>query len=198
MTHAPLDPAPSELEGVERELRRHLHENWRAYAVQGAVTLMIGLLAILAPFAATYVSVLLFGWLLLFGGAFATATAWRLRGRSGFRSTLLFAVLVMVLGLVILFDPFAGAVTLTWLLAVFFLLSAVANFALSRALSTHGLTAWPLILSAGVNVALALYLVVGLPETAAIAIGLFLGISFLVSGASTLFAALEARRSRPS
>ncbi|MFD2238883.1 HdeD family acid-resistance protein [Aureimonas populi] len=198
MTHEPLSPQTSELEGVERELRRHLHENWRGYAFQGGLTLVIGVLAIIAPFAATYATVLFFGWLLLFGGLLGLFGAWRMRGRSGFRSTLLFTILVTLLGFVILFDPFAGAVTLTWLLAVFFLLSAVANFAFGRALKARGLRSWPLVLAALVNVALALYLVVGLPETAVFAVGLFLGISFVMSGSGTLFAALEARRDRPA
>jgi uncharacterized membrane protein HdeD (DUF308 family) len=183
-----------ELSEVERDLRDHVHLYWKSYALQGAASLLLGLLAILAPFAATFATVLLFGIILLVAGLFGLAAAVTMRGAAGRGSSFLLAVLVILLGLVVLFDPFAGAVSLTVMLAIFFVLSAFGNFALARAMRERGGRAVLLYLSAGLNVALALFLVVGLPATAVWAVGLFLGFSFAMSGAATLLAALSARQ----
>ncbi|WP_185984063.1 HdeD family acid-resistance protein [Aureimonas mangrovi] len=186
--------AEQDWNAAANEARRELRERWKSFAFQGALMLVIGFLAIVMPFAATFATVLFFGWLLLIGGIFAVIGAFSMRRRRGFGSQLAIAVASILLGLVMLFDPFAGAVALTWLLALFFLISAYSSWALSREMKAHGLSSWPLILSAAVNVILALYIVIGLPQTAVIAVGLFIGISFAMSGATLLIAALEARR----
>jgi uncharacterized membrane protein HdeD (DUF308 family) len=53
------------------------------------------------------------------------------------------------------------------------------------------------VVSGVIDIALALMLILGLPMTAIWAIGLFVGISFLTSGFSLLFAALDARNNPP-
>lgn len=188
------EPSQTGLSAVEGDVRHHLRSHWKAYALQGAVSLALGLLAVLAPFAATFATVLLFGVLLLVSGLFGLVAAFTMRGAAGRGAALVLSALIAALGLAVLFDPFAGAVSLTVMLAIFLTLGAVANFAMARALARAGTSALLLNLSAGLNIALALYLVFGLPETAVIAIGLFLGLSFIVSGAATLVAALAARR----
>lgn len=188
------DPSQTGLSALDRDVRNHIHTHWKGYALQGAASLGLGLLAVLAPFAATFATVVFFGLLLLVSGLFGLVAAFTMRGAAGRGSAAALSVLVVLLGLVVLFDPFAGAVSLTVMLAIFFALSAIANFAMARALRQAGTGSLLLYVSAGLNVALALYLVIGLPETAVYAIGLFLGLSFIVSGAATLSAALAARR----
>ncbi len=82
---------------------------------------------------------------------------------------------------------------LTTLLAVYFMLLGLATFAMANSFRVSGGQFWLLALAGLVNIGLALFLVVGLPGTAVWAIGLFLGISLISSGASLLVAALRAR-----
>jgi len=189
-----LQPDPSRDPGRPVALQGLLHDHWKGYALQGALTALAGFVALLAPFLATLASTLLFGWLLVFLGIAGAAGAWRLRGSRGFGSTLLAALLALALGIVILLDPFAGAVTLTTALAVYLLLVGLATGWLASAFRASTGRFWLLALSALVNVGLALFLVLGLPGTAVWAVGTFLGISLLVSGTSLLFAALGARQ----
>lgn len=190
-----IEPNGPQLTPTEADIRHHVHQYWKAYAIQGAVQLVLGLIAVAAPFAATYVTVIFFGALLVSAGILGLVGAFSMRGLAGRRSGILFSVLILLLGLVVLFDPFAGAVSLTVLIAVFFLLSAFANFAFARAMHHANGRSTLLYLSAALNIALAVFLVVGLPGTAVVAIGLFLGFSFALSGAALLAAALGARRS---
>jgi len=182
---APLD--------VEREVRRHLHDHWRAYALQGGFMALAGLLALLAPLVATLASAILFGWILLVLGGVGVVSAFRMRGAAGFLSGLLVSALALVLGVLIVADPFAGAVTLTTLLAIYFLLSGLAMLSLAFAFRPSTARFWWPALAGALNVGLSLLLVIGLPATALWASGVFLGVSLLSSGLGLLFAALDAR-----
>jgi uncharacterized membrane protein HdeD (DUF308 family) len=155
-------------------------------------------LAILAPFAATLATTLFFGWLFLIGGVLGIVSAVRSRQAPGFWANLVLAVLAALLGILFIINPLSGAVTLTWVLAIFFLLSGVMNFAIARAFSSSTGRFWIVVVSGIIDIALALMLLLGLPMTAIWAIGVFVGISFLSSGFSLLFAALDARNNPPA
>lgn len=156
--------------------------------------LIVGILALVAPFAATLASTLFFGWLLIIGGIFGIVGAFQARKHSGFWSSLALAILVTILGFVIVYDPFAGAITLTWMLATYFIVSAFLEFALARAFEGSTAGKWGLILTGVLNLGLAILLILGLPGTAIWAVGVYLGISFIFSGTGLLFGALDARK----
>ncbi len=186
---------PAAAGAIERRFRSELHDHWKAYALQGGLMLAVGILALLAPFAATLASTLFFGWLLIIGGVMGIVAAFQARAHSGFWSNLALAVLAAVLGAVIVYNPVAGAVTLTWMLATYFLVTAFLEFALARAIRSGSRSGWwALVLTGILNIVLAVLLILGLPGTAVWAVGVFLGISFIFSGSSLLFAALDARR----
>lgn len=181
-----------------KAVQRYLHDHWKYYSFQGALMIVVGILALLVPFAATLATTLFFGWLLILGGVIGCVAAFRSKQAPGFWSTLLLAVLSVVLGGVIIYDPLAGTVTLTWLLAVFFFLSGLFNFSIARAVRLSTTRFWLVVVSGIIDVVLAVFLILGLPGTAIWAIGVFLGISFITSGFGLLFSALDARNNPPA
>lgn len=193
----PESSASDALRASAAQAQRYLHDHWKFYAFQGALMIVVGVLALLVPFAATLASTIFFGWLLLVGGVVGAVAAFRAKNAPGFWSNVLLGVLAAVLGLVILVNPVAGAVTLTWALALYFLFVGVATFSIARAVRASTGRHILLILSAILNVALAVMIVVGLPGTAVWAVGVFLGISFVSSGVGLLFSALDARKGAP-
>ncbi|WP_279480687.1 HdeD family acid-resistance protein [Aureimonas sp. SK2] len=189
MTQAAMPNDP-----VERDVQRHLHAHWKGYTVQAVLMIAAGLLALVVPFAATLASTLFFGWLMIVLGIVGLVAAFRAgKGFGGFGTSLVVGIGALILGLLIVAQPFAGAVALTTLLAVYFMLLGLATFAMANAFRVSGGQFWLLALAGIVNIGLALFLVVGLPGTAVWAVGLFLGISLISSGASLLVAALRAR-----
>lgn len=179
--------------GSEMRLQRHLHDHWKAYAVQGVIAIIVGILAIIAPFAATLATTLFVGWVLLIGGIVGAISAIRAREAPGFWANLALSVLAAVLGLLFIVNPISGAITLTWMLATFLVLSGIMNFVIASAFRASTGRFWWVIISGIIDIVLALYLLLWLPLTAIWAIGLLVGISFLSSGFSLLFAALDAR-----
>lgn len=182
---------------VEARLRRHLHDHWKSYAIQGGIAIIVGILAILAPFAATLATTIFFGWLFLIGGVIGVISALRARQAPGFWANLALSVLAAVLGILFIVNPVSGAITLTWVIGIFFILSGLMNFAIARAFSASTGRFWVVVVSGVIDIGLALLLLLGLPMTAIWAIGVFVGISFLSSGFSLLFAALDARNNPP-
>lgn len=180
---------------VERNRRAmgHLAHHWKSYVFQGALLSLVGLLALLAPVAATLASVLTFGILLILGGIVGIIMAFRSRAAPGFWPVLLLSVLALVLGVVFLIDPLAGSVTLVWALAIYFLLSGAINFSISRVARASTSRFWLFIVSGVIDIALAFFLILGLPATAVWTVGVVLGVSLVTSGLALIFAALDAR-----
>lgn len=192
----PAEPSRPTAANAEQAIRRHLGDHWKGYALQGGLMALAGVLALLAPLVATLASAIFFGWLLLILGVVGLIATVRRRGSTGFGSGLLISALALLLGIVILFDPFAGAVTLTTLLSIYFLLSGLSMLSLANAFRPSTARFWLPALAGVLNVAMAVLLVLGLPGTALWASGVFLGISLLSSGLGLLLAALDARSAR--
>ena len=191
----PQQPVPS----LDVTFREYLHLHWKAYAFQGLLMVVMGALALAAPWAATIASTLFVGWLLIIGGILGCVAAIKAYRHKGFWSNFALALLAIALGVVIVYDPFAGAVTLTWALSVYFGLSACAHFWLAGSVRNSSRAGfWALVVTGLLNVALAAVLVLGLPGTATWALGMYIGISFIFTGTSLLCAALDARKAPPA
>ena len=176
------------------EMQRHRHDHWKFYAFQGALLIVVGVLALAVPLAATLASTIFFGWLMLIAGVVGLVSALRAKEAPGFSSHVLLAALAAVLGVVILFNPVAGAITLTWALAAYFVMVGFACFSIARAVKASTGQHVVLVASGVLNVVLAAILVLGLPGTAVWAIGVYLGISFISSGVGLLASAVHARK----
>jgi uncharacterized membrane protein HdeD (DUF308 family) len=107
------------------------HQHARSLTMQAVLIILLGFLAIVLPVIATLAITMLLGALLLvFGVAeiVRAIRAWRrISGgwHEGLGWALLQAVAAIVAGIIMLFDPFAGAVSLTLVLGVFLLVAGV-------------------------------------------------------------------------
>jgi uncharacterized membrane protein HdeD (DUF308 family) len=173
-----------------------LHAHWRFFLIEGVVLLVLGLAAIAIPPLATIAVELLIGWLILFSGVIGLIATVRTRGAPGFGWSLLSALLGTVVGVLLLASPLRGAVTLTLVLTVFFFLEGIASifYALEHKRELSGRWAW-MLFSGLVDLLLAGVIVLGLPGTAAWAIGLLVGINLVMGGCALIAMALKARSS---
>jgi uncharacterized membrane protein HdeD (DUF308 family) len=123
----------------------------------------------------------------------------RMRQAPGFGWSLLSAILAIAAGLVLLRWPLGGALSLTLILTVFFVIEGVASifysFEHKRELSGR----WSFMLMSGVlDLILGGFIFIGLPATAAWAIGLLLGINMVFGGWAIIAMALLARSANPN
>lgn len=162
-------------------------------AVLAVICIVGGFLALLNPFGATVFAVTLAGWVFLIQGVIQVIHAFRVRDWSGFIWSLGIGVLSLLVGVVLVADPLAGAIPLTLLVAVLFLATGVAKTMFALALRPA--SGWVWVLASGlVSVVLGVMILTGLPATATTILGLLLGIELVSNGVLFLFVALGLRR----
>jgi uncharacterized membrane protein HdeD (DUF308 family) len=164
------------------------------FLIEGIVLLVLGALATVLPQVATLAVAILIGWLFLISGVMGLIATFWMRQAPGFWWSLLSAVLGIAAGLVLLAWPVSGAVSLTLVLIVFFIIEGIATimFALDHRAQLSGRWGWMLV-SGIVDLILSALIFAGLPATAAWAIGLLVGINMIFGGASLIAMALHAR-----
>jgi len=172
------------LSGDSRSFFEELHRSWAWILALGIVFILCGAVCMVGDVSATFVSVLFFGWLLLISGVVAlihafTAGSWR-----GSLLYLLSALLRGFTGYLLVRYPGAGAVSLTLVLASFFVVGGLfrAIGAGMIQLPRWGWAAFSGILSA----VLGLILLIQLPVSSVWFIGFAIGVDLIFEGASLI------------
>jgi uncharacterized membrane protein HdeD (DUF308 family) len=168
--------------------------HWKLFLFEGIVLLILGTLAVLAPVIASVAATVFFGWILLLSGIVGLISTFRARGAPGFWWSLISALVGLVAGGLLLFFPLQGTLSLTAVLIAFLLVEGVVTvmYALEHRNALSGRWGW--MLASGIlDVALGVFLFLGLPGTALWAIGLLIGINMIFGGWALIFMALHAR-----
>jgi len=184
-----------DISGIQRGVANALHQHWILYVFEGLVLLVLGAIAILVPPLATLTVTIVFGWLFLLSGVMGLITTFMMRHAPGFWWSLISGLLGVVVGAYLLAAPLSGAVSLTIVLAAFFIIEGAASimFALDHKRELSGQWGW-MLFSGIVDLVLAAMILGGLPSTAAWAIGLLVGINMMFGGSALIAMALHARR----
>jgi uncharacterized membrane protein HdeD (DUF308 family) len=179
---------------LQRALAQSIREHWVLFLIEGIVLVVLGVLAIIIPPIATIAVTIFLGWLFLISGIVGLVTTFWARHAPGFWWSLLSAVVAIAAGIVLLGWPLPGAVSLTLLLIVFFIIEGVLSimYALEHKKELSGRWGWMLI-SGIIDLILAAIIWAGLPGTAAWALGLLVGINMLFGGSAMIAMALHAR-----
>jgi uncharacterized membrane protein HdeD (DUF308 family) len=191
-----MSTAPGDVNRLQRALSQSIREHWKLFLTEGIVLVILGLLAIVVPPLATIAVAIFIGWLFLISGIAGLITTFGARHAPGFWWSLLSAVLAIAAGVVLLAWPVSGAISLTLLLIVFFIIEGVLSimYALDHKRELTGQWGW-MLMSGIIDLVLAAIIFAGLPGTAAWAPGLLVGINMLFGGSAMIAMALHARSS---
>lgn len=170
-----------------------LQHNWGWLLALGILWIILGTAAIVMPFAATLAVELLLGGLLVVGGVGQLIQTFRCRGWQGFAINLLSGLLALGIGVILLLYPLQGILTVTLLLAAFFVAEGI--FKLIMAYQHRTFPNWGWVMFSGVlSLVIGLLIWLGWPSSAIWAIGMLVGIEFIFSGWSLVMLALTAHR----
>lgn len=176
-------------------LKKSLHHHWRMFLVEEIVLIVLGAAAIVVPPLGGIATTLFLGWLFLIGGIIGLVSTFGARQAPGFAWSLLSAVAAVIAGGVLLWNPLAGLVTLTYVLIAFFIADGVLIIGLAithrRALS--GRWEWMMV-NGIIDLVLAAVIISGLPGALFWALGLLVGIDLVFGGLSLIAMALAARK----
>jgi uncharacterized membrane protein HdeD (DUF308 family) len=162
-----------------------IQSNKTLFVLEGIGLIILGCLAIALPVVFTFGITMIVGCILFVGGCIQTVQAFQSEGVPGFLFALITAVVSLIIGLVLIFNPIAGAKTLTLLLALFFIISGIAKIVWGTKLRHY--KGWiGVIISGIIALIMAAIIISGWPETALWVIGLLIGIDLLFFGLSLI------------
>jgi len=172
----------------------HVVRRSAGWAMAAGVLLIIaGIVAISAPFIAAFTITIFVGWAMIFGGVAQAIYAFTDKEGTGhIIFKVLLAILYIVAGGYILYNPLPGiaalALLLGWMLVIEAVLLAVLAFQLRPG---RGWGLW--LFDAIITLALAIFILVNWPGNSLVILAAFVGVSMIFSGISRLIFAMTVR-----
>jgi uncharacterized membrane protein HdeD (DUF308 family) len=189
----PTDQPTSAAE-IAAAFKKSVSDHWHLFMAEGVVLILLGLAAIAVPPLAGLATSIILGWLFLTGGAVALVATFGARQAPGFGWSLLSAIVAVLAGGVLLWHPWQGMVTLTYVLIAFFIIDGILTIVLALQHRRELTGRWEWMMIGGVmDLVLAAIIIAGLPGTLAWALGLLVGIDLVWGGVSLIAMALAAR-----
>jgi len=169
-------------------LNEDLRDGRRWLLISGWIAVIAGAVAIVVPAVASVATAIFIGWILLAGAVFLLVDAFAVRDLGRMLLRLLLAFATGAAGLALLLAPLHGTYTLTVLLVLWFALTGTMR--IFTAIAERGTPGAGWIGANGIlTLLLAILIGAHLPESSDWAIGLLVGIDFLVFGIGALMAA---------
>jgi uncharacterized membrane protein HdeD (DUF308 family) len=166
---------------------------WISFFVLGLMLALCGIWAIVLPRISTIATGLIVGAAFGFGGLFQIAQTFQIKTRMEFVWIFLIGAIELVGGVLIYFNPFAGTVAVTVLIALVLFVQGLVQIAF--AVRARPYAGWRWMLSSGLVALLAsAAIVLHFPFSDRAAPGLAAGVSLLFAGCCYIAIALSARQ----
>jgi uncharacterized membrane protein HdeD (DUF308 family) len=183
------------LSDMQRAVRDAFGAHWRLMMFQGVIMIILGVLAVAAPVIATIAIDIWVGWLFLFSGVIGLIALFSSHHIPAFLWSLITAALSIALGILLIWKPVEGALSLTFLLTAFFLVEGVFQIATSLVYRDSLPGTWGWMLASGVSdLLLVAIIVLGWPATGVWVLGLLVGINLFMSGWAIVMMAFAGRQ----
>lgn len=176
-------------------LTRSLHDHWGMCLIEGVILSALGLAAMIVPTIAGLATTVLLGWLFLVAGFMALVATFRGRLLPGSGWSLLSALVAMIAGALLLWNPLQSLAMLTYVLAGFFIIDGLLTImiAIAQRRNLSGRWEW-LMINGVIDLFLAGVILSGVPGSLAWAFGLIVGVDMVFGGASLIAISLQARK----
>ena len=174
------------------EILGSMHIKWRWLLGLGILFVLLGMIGLGASFALTLASVLIFGIMLLIGGGYQFADAFRYSGWKSRLSHILIAVLYVIAGVIIMNDPMGASSIFTMMIAG--ALIAIGIVRIFMAFQMKQVKGWIWLLIGGIaSIVLGAMIVAEWPSSGLWVIGMFIAIEMLFAGWGMVMMALAAK-----
>jgi uncharacterized membrane protein HdeD (DUF308 family) len=161
-----------------------IRSSWGWFLALGILFMLFGAVCVIGDVGATFATVLVFGWILLFSGIFGLVHAFRTHSWQGFLLSLLSALFRGFAGYLLIRYPLAGAATLTLVLASLFIVGGLFR-AIGAGMLKFPSWGWA-VFSGIVSLGLGIMLLAQMPISSAWFIGFAIGVDLIFDGASMI------------
>jgi uncharacterized membrane protein HdeD (DUF308 family) len=164
------------------------------FLAQGIIMIVLGALAVIWPQISTLAIDLYVGWMFLISGLVGLFTLLVASDAAAVLWSLLTAALSLLVGVLLLWHPVEGAVSLTVVLISFFMAEGIFQIAAAIRHREAFPDSWGWLLMSGLSdLVLAAILIWGWPSTTTWALGLIAGLGLITSGLAIVRVAATAR-----
>lgn len=164
-----------------RFLHDRLHAETGKLLWIGVALVVVGIAAIAFPILSTVVATSVLGALLLIAGCLMIASAFTIQGAGPFFGALLISLLSIGAGVFLLANPSAGAIALTLVLGIIFLVQSA--FEIVFSLEIRPFPGWVGMLISGLlSLLMAILIIATWPGISLIALGIIFGVNFISTG----------------
>lgn len=158
------------------------------------VLIILGLVAIFIPGIASAFFTLVMGWVALISGVVMVVQAFVSKPVRGFWLNLVVGILYVIAGIYILLNLGAAILGLTFAFGVLFIVEGIYTIIMAFTNRAGHRMSWLVVLNGVITLILGIMVLNQFPFSAIWLIGLYVGISLLMSGVSLLSAALATRQ----
>lgn len=158
------------------------------------VMILTGIVAIALPGISSVTFTLVLGWLLLFNGIVRLIKCFQAKPIRGFWWNLLVGILYVIASLLVISNPVKAVVTLTWVLGFLLIVEGIVTIIAAFINKVGRSLSWMVVLDGVITLILGILVLSQWPVSAFWLIGLYVGISILLSGISLLVISLSTRR----
>ncbi len=166
--------------------------------LEGALLIVLGVLAVLSPLFAGLAVAIIFGWLLLMVGILGAVSAFvgRDHHHQGWR--LASSAIAVIVGLVLLMNPLVGAASLAILIAAYLIFAGVTRVGLALDHRKRGGGRWGWLMASGVlDLVLAVAILALGAVGSTVMVGVVVGVNLIVAGVALLLVRRSTMRAAP-
>lgn len=164
------------------------------FLAQGIIMTLLGVAAVIWPQISSLAVDMYVGWIFLFSGAVGLIMMFFAPNVAGFLWSLLTGALALFAGVVLLWHPVEGVVSLTLVLVAFFIVEGLFQIAAAFGYRSAFPESWVWMLVSGItDLVLVGLIVAGWPSSAGWALGLIVGMNLITSGVAIIVVASAVR-----
>ncbi len=178
-----------------RAIRDSVRLHWGLFTAQGMIMALLGVAAVIWPQVSSLAVGVYVGWLFLLSGVVGLAMMFFAPNVAGFLWSLLTGALALFAGVLLLWHPVQGVVSLTLVLVAFFIAEGVSQIAASFVYRPAFPGSWGwMVVSGVVDLVLAGVIIAGWPGSFSWALGLIVGVNLITSGLAIIMVAVAAKK----
>jgi uncharacterized membrane protein HdeD (DUF308 family) len=183
------------IEDIQQPIRDVVRFHSGLFLAQGLIMTLLGVAAVIWPQISSLAVDVYLGWIFLFSGGMGLGMMFFAPNVGGFLWSLLTGALALFVGVLLLWHPVEGVVSLTLVLVAFFIVEGVFQIAAAVGYRSAFPESWSWMLGSGIaDLILAGLIIAGWPSSAGWVLGLFVGVNLITSGVAIIVAAAAARR----
>lgn len=175
-------------------MSKKLFKNWWLLLLAGILFVILGISYIAAPGAALLTTGMFIGIIILISGVSITAYALSLSGTEGWGWRLVEGIIDILLGIIILWNPFASAMLIPIAIGIWAIIRGVVLSVDSFSYKKAGVQDWWGFLLLGILAVIFGFIVLGNIAASAIVTGWMIGIMLLSVGIAGIFYAMKIRK----